>query len=105
MLLKLVPVGISDSATQVRAGALESTAGTVAALLVRGRIVVDEDAFCLKIRKLLVACIVQEQRFAAVAHEHECVMGNLKLVHGGSPLSLKARRQQHQKTLMWIKSV
>jgi hypothetical protein len=36
MLLELVPVGISYAASEVRAGALESAAGPVAALLMRG---------------------------------------------------------------------
>jgi len=74
MLLKLVPVGISDAAAEVRPGALESAARPVGALLVRGWIVVDEDAFGLKVRKLLVAGVVQEQRLAAVADKHESVM-------------------------------
>src|SRR6516164_5519740 len=105
MLLKLVPVGISDSATQVRAGALECTAGPVAALLVRGRIVVDEDSFGLKIRKLFVAGVEQEERLAAVADKHERVMRDLKLVHGQSPLSQKSQRDTTPETLMSIKSI
>jgi len=103
MLLKLVPVGISDSATQVRAGALECTAGTVAALLVRGRIVVDEDAFGLKIRKLLVAGVEQEQRLAAVADKHESLMRDLKLVHGATSVEPKSQRETTAETLMSIK--
>src|SRR5262249_45660246 len=37
VLLEFVPVGISDAATEVCAGALESAAGTIGALLMRGR--------------------------------------------------------------------
>src|SRR5262249_29729377 len=92
MLLELVPVGISYTAAEVCAGAFESAAGPVAALLVRGRIVVDEDAFGLKIRKLFVAGVEQEERLAAVADKHERVMRDLKLVHGQSPLSQKSQR-------------
>jgi len=92
MLLELVPVGISYTAAEVCAGAFESAAGPVAALLVRGRIVVDEDALGLKIRKLFVAGVEQEERLAAVADKHERVMRDLKLVHGQSPLSQKSQR-------------
>src|SRR5262245_66297526 len=71
----------SYTAAEVRAGAFESAAGPVAALLVRGRIVVDEDAFGLKIRKLFVAGVEQEESLAAVDDKHVRVNRVLKLVH------------------------
>jgi CBS domain containing-hemolysin-like protein len=41
----------------------------------RWRIVIDEHALDLEIRRLLVACIAQEQRLAAVTDEYKRVMG------------------------------
>src|SRR5262249_39729002 len=96
VLFEFVPVGISDTAAEVRPGALESAARTVAALLMCGRIVVDEHPLGLKIEEFLVAGVVQEQGLAAVTDEHEGVMGNLKLVHGGSPLNSKLTEKQPQ---------
>ena len=53
---------------------------------------------------ILVAGVVQEQRLAAVADKHEGVMGDLKLVHGGSPLNSKVHLETTPETLISIKS-
>jgi hypothetical protein len=71
VLFQLVPIGIFNAAAEVGAGALEGAARSIAALLVRWRIVIDEHALDLEIRRLLVACIAQEQRLAAVTDEYK----------------------------------
>jgi hypothetical protein len=60
-----------NAAAEVGAGALEGAARSIAALLVRWRIVIDEHALDREIRRLLVACIAQEQRLAAVTDEYK----------------------------------
>src|SRR5262249_33263639 len=55
----------------------------LASLLMGKRVFILEDS--LQIPKLLVALIAQNQGFAAVAHEHECVMRKLSFAHFDSP--------------------
>ena len=84
VLFQLVPIGISNAAAEVGAGSLEGTARAIAALLVRWRIVIDEYALDSQIQELLVSCIAQEQRLAAVTDEYKRVVGNFQLAHIGS---------------------
>src|SRR6516165_5523765 len=81
MLLQIVPISVSDTAAQISPGPLECAAGPVTALLVGRRVFVDENPFGLQIGKFLIAGIAQEQRFAAVADEYECVVRNVELAH------------------------
>jgi hypothetical protein len=48
-------------------------------------VLVLEDPFGLEVGKFLVAFVAKKQRLAAIAHEHERVVGDPKLAHGGSP--------------------
>jgi hypothetical protein len=49
------------------------------------RVLVLEDPLGLEIKKFLVALVAKKQRLAAITHEHERVMGDPKLAHGGTP--------------------
>jgi hypothetical protein len=83
VLLEIVPVGDFNAATEIRAGALEGATRAVRALFVRRRVIIDEDALGLEIRKPLVAGVAQEQRLTAIADEHEGVLGDVEFVHVG----------------------
>ncbi len=84
VLFQLVPIGISNAAAEIGAGSLEGTARSIAALLVRWRIVMDEYALDPQIQGPLVARIAQEQCLAAVADEYKRVVGDFQLAHIGS---------------------
>src|SRR5262249_9280739 len=81
VLFQLVPIGIFNAAAEVGAGALESATRSIAPLLVRWRIVIDEHTLDPEIRGLLVTCIAQEQRLAAVTDEYKRVMGAFQHAH------------------------
>jgi hypothetical protein len=68
----------------ISAGTLERTARPIAALLARGRVFVNVDAFGPEVWKLGIARVAQEQRLAAITNKHESVMGNRKLAHSVS---------------------
>src|SRR3984893_4009044 len=87
VLLEVMPVGRLHAASFVCTCALEYAAWTVGTLLAGWRVFVNEDTLGLEIGKFLVAVVAQEQRLAAIADEHEGIMRNLQLAHGGSSAS------------------
>jgi hypothetical protein len=75
-----VPIGF-NTAAEVCAGPLESTARAVTALLPGRGVVIDERALALQVWILFVAYIAQEQSLLAVADEYKCAMRDFESVH------------------------
>ena len=96
VLLQVMPVGLLHAAAAMRSRALKAASGPVGTLLVGRRIFLGEDALDLQIGELLVAVIAQEKRLAAVADEHQGVMGDGELGHMKLPNDRARRRRRLQ---------
>jgi hypothetical protein len=81
MLLKIMPVGRGYAAAKIGAGALERAAWPIGALLVGGRVFVNEDALRYKIKELGVSSIAQKQCFSAISDEYESIVRDFKPAH------------------------
>ena len=75
MLLDFVPVSRLDGASAACKRGFADASGTVAALLVRGRIFLFEYLLSPEIWKFRVTMISQEKCLAAVADKHQGVIG------------------------------
>jgi hypothetical protein len=79
MLFEFVPIGWFDGAPAARPEPLAETARPLGALLMAGRIFVDEDVLGPQIRKFRVAMVPQKQGPSAIADEYQRVMRDFEI--------------------------